>query len=340
MFYTKAVFQFLEDLRYLKNASEHTIRGYSLDFASFFDFMRCKIKQDQKPISNQQETGFYQLQQIHQIKDRLKKTSVNFALIDFDLEKINKWLIREFLAKLHSQGLKKRSLMRRISALRSFFRFCTKEKYLSFDPMETIESPKREKRLPRAISYEQVELFFKTPDIETYLGFRDRAIMELFYSSGLRLSELVALNRKDLDFLSLQVSVMGKGKKQRKVPMTSSATDWLKKYLNHPERKVETKEHKQQLDEKAVFLNRWGKRLTVRSVDRSFKDYLKKCGLAVDLTPHVIRHSIATHWLEKGMDLKTIQMLLGHSSLSTTTIYTSVSLKLKKDVYDKTHPRS
>ncbi len=325
MFYHQAVSNFLEHLRYLKNVSEHTIRGYTLDFEAFSYFMKQKLKKE-IPKSQPKKTK----------KEGIEKQEVE----SFELEKINKWLIREYLAFLHDKGLKNHTLMRKISSLRSFFYFCLREKYILLNPMETIESPKREKRLPKAIGYEQVEHFFNMPKTDSYLGFRDRAIMELFYSSGLRLSELVALNKKDLDFSNLMVSVMGKGKKQRRVPITAHAAKWVKDYLQSPERELKTKEHAAEEDESAVFLNKWGTRLTVRSIDRSFKEYLKQCGLAIDITPHVIRHSIATHWLEKGMDLKTIQMLLGHSSLSTTTIYTKVSLKLKKEVYDKFHPRA
>ena len=318
MFYNKAVSKFLDHLRYLKNGSEHTIRGYTLDFEAFAVFMQQKLQTEIKKKEDGSE----------------KKAE------SFELAKINKWLVREYLAFLHDKGLKNHTLMRKISSLRSFFRFCIREKYLALDPMETIESPKREKRLPRAIGYEQVEHFFKMPQTDSYLGFRDRSIMELFYSSGLRLSELTALNKKDVDFGNLMVSVMGKGKKQRRVPITAHAAKWVLEYLEHPERELKTKEHAAEEDKTAIFLNKWGTRLTVRSIDRSFKEYLKKCGLAIDITPHVIRHSIATHWLEKGMDLKTIQILLGHSSLSTTTIYTKVSLNLKKEVYDKFHPRA
>ena len=130
----------------------------------------------------------------------------------------------------------------------------------------------------------------------------------------------------------------GKGKKERVIPITKTAASWIVNYLSHAERGLDTPEHKAEEDEQAIFLNKWGKRITVRSVDRGFKDYLSKSGLAAKATPHTIRHTIATHWLEKGMDLKTIQTLLGHSSLATTTIYTQVSPKLKKEVYDKAHP--
>ncbi|MFA5250210.1 MAG: tyrosine recombinase XerC [Parachlamydiales bacterium] len=345
MLYQKALIDFLKHLRYLKNVSGHTLRNYSSDLLAFLNFFldkkggteKDRLSQRDLSVFWQQEPALERASGPKAVWAALEKKT---ALANGALEACDKWVLREYLAKLHSEGKKNRTLMRKISSLRSFFRFCLKEKYLSFDPMAAIESPKREKRLPRSIGYEQVELFFQMPDTGTYLGLRDRAIVELFYSSGLRLSELVGLDRDDLDLVGLQVKVRGKGRKERLLPITQNAAKWLLKYLNSPQRQLETKEHCREADGKAVFLNKWGTRLTARSVDRFFRFYLKKCGLAVDLTPHVIRHTIATHWLEKGMDLKTIQTLLGHSSLSTTTIYTSVSLKLKKAVYDKTHPRA
>jgi integrase/recombinase XerC len=162
--------------------------------------------------------------------------------------------------------------------------------------------------------------------------------MELFYSSGLRISELVGLNKPDFDTVNLTLRVKGKGKKERVIPITKNAAAWINSYLNHPERAMDSDRHQAEKNHDAIFLNKWGERLSVRSVDRNFQFFLKQSGLASKATPHTIRHTIATHWLENGMDLKTIQILLGHSSLSTTTIYTQVSTKLKKVVYDKAHP--
>jgi integrase/recombinase XerC len=156
--------------------------------------------------------------------------------------------------------------------------------------------------------------------------------MELFYSSGLRLSELVGMNKKDFDQKNSILQIYGKGKKMRQAPITDTASKWIIDYLKHPLR--------EELDSAAIFLNRFGKRLSSRSVDRNFANYLKQSGLSEKITPHTIRHTIATHWLEHGMDLKTIQLLLGHTSLATTTIYTHVSPKLKKEVYERTHPRA
>jgi len=194
--------------------------------------------------------------------------------------------------------------------------------------------------LPVSLNYEQLTQLFDQPDTSTYLGYRDRTIMELFYSSGLRVSELAALNRQDFDYENLTVKLRGKGKKERIIPITKNAADWIKSYLDHSERHHDSDMHMAQVDPHAIFLNKLGTRLTTRSVDRKFDHYLTQSGLAGKVTPHTIRHTIATHWLENGMDLKTIQVLLGHSSLATTTIYTQVSSKLKKKVYDETHPRA
>ncbi len=251
-----------------------------------------------------------------------------FAMfVDIDLAKVTKKEVRSYLATLP-----KKTILRNLSALRSFYKYAIREKQVEQSPLEEIASPKREKKLPVSITYEQVVHLLNQPDLSNYLGFRDRVIMELFYSSGLRLSELTGLNRKDFDRTAMILNIFGKGKKQRQAPITDNAAQWLVKYLSHPERNEQ--------DREAIFLNKWGTRLNPRSVDRNFAAYLRQSGLSERITPHTIRHTIATHWLEKGMDLKTIQLLLGHTSLATTTIYTHVSTKLKREVYDKTHPRA
>ena len=254
-------------------------------------------------------------------------------------ESVDKHVVRRYLAHLKMQGASKRTVMRHLASLRSFFKYLIKEKKIAENPTEEIGSPKPDKPLPKALSYSEVETLFKQPNTEKLLGFRDRCIMELFYSSGLRVSELVELNRSDFSFSSRSLRVRGKGKKERIAPLTSNVTKWIQDYLKHPVRYEEGKPYTQK-DSEAIFLNKWGERLSTRSVDRLFKGYLHQSGLAMRITPHTIRHTIATHWLENGMDLKTIQVLLGHSALSTTTIYTKVSPKLKQEVYKKTHPRA
>jgi integrase/recombinase XerC len=293
MDFSEAADRFLNYLRLSKGASEHTLRGYSIDFRSFAAFIRPETS---------------------------------------SLGAISKRLIRRYLADLYEKKVSNQTVLRRLSALRSFYKFALREKIVSENPLEEIDSPKKEKKLPHSMTYEQVLILFAQPDLSDYLGFRDRVIMELFYSSGLRLSELVGLNRNQLDAKNFVLSIYGKGKKMRQTPITESATQWILEYLNHPER--------EEKDCQAIFLNKWGTRLSARSVDRNFAAYLKASGLSDRITPHTIRHTIATHWLEHGMDLKTIQLLLGHTSLSTTTIYTHVSPKLKREVYEKTHPRA
>ncbi len=252
---------------------------------------------------------------------------------------IDKKLIRSYLGHLQMKGVSKRTVLRHLSSLRSLFKYLLKEKKIKENPAADIGSPKLDKLIPKALSYQEVEELFKQPDPSKLLGLRDRSIMELFYSSGLRISELAFLDRKDFNFKARSLRVKGKGKKERIVPITQNVAKWIQDYLGDPRRYEEGKPHVQK-DSNAIFLNKWGNRLSTRSIDRLFKTYLRKSGLAGNITPHTIRHTIATHWLEKGMDLKTIQVLLGHASLGTTTIYTQVSSKLKREVYERAHPRA
>jgi len=309
---------YLNYLEMVKNVSIHTMRNYAIDLDSFKDFIELNI-----------------------LKKKIKSNKIfKYQDSSFSIKDIDKWVVRNYLAYLFDKKMKNKTIQRRISSLRSFFKFLMKERKIKKNPLEDIQSPKKEKSLPNAISFDQVEHLFSMCNLQTYLGLRDRAIMELFYSSALRLSELADLDKEDLDEDNFLINVYGKGKKQRVVPITKTALSWVQKYLDHPSRLLDTKETKKQKDKIAIFLNKFGNRITVRSIDRNFKRYLVLSGLGAKITPHTIRHTIATHWLENGMDLKTIQMLLGHSNLSTTTVYTHVSTKLKRQVYDKTHPRA
>jgi integrase/recombinase XerC len=325
----KAAYHFLEYLRAVKNASEHTIRNYAIDLNALKHFLEQQVVQI-PPENFPEKINFEQTYE--------ERNTENDNLLI--LSKIDKKLLRRFLAHLIENQTHKRTVVRRLSSLRTFFKFCVRHNFLPKNPAEGLESPRLEKRIPVSLSYAQVQHLFDQPDTGDYLGFRDRCIMELFYSSGLRVSELVGLNRMDFDPKTLLIKLRGKGKKERIVPITKNAADWIVAYLDHPERHKDTDGHLAEVDPHAIFLNRLGTRLTTRSVDRKFDKYLTASGLAGKVTPHTIRHTIATHWLENGMDLKTIQMLLGHTSLATTTIYTHVSPKLKKQVYDRSHPRA
>jgi integrase/recombinase XerC len=252
---------------------------------------------------------------------------------------VDKKLIRNYLGHLQLKGVSKRTVLRHLSSIRSLFKYLLQKKKIHVNPAADIESPKLYRPNPKALSYQEIEELFKQPDTTKLLGLRDRSIMELFYSSGLRISELVSLSRFDFNFRGRSLKVKGKGKKERIVPMTQTAAKWIQNYLKDPRRYEKGKTYCEK-DPEAIFLNKWGNRLTTRSIDRLFKNYLRKSGLARNITPHTIRHTIATHCLEKGMDLKTIQVLLGHSSLGTTTIYTRVSTKLKREAYERAHPRA
>lgn len=302
--FEEAKSKFVEHLRVIKNASEHTIRNYQIDLNALHDYLIQT--QDQNPA----------------------------------LDTIDRKVIRGFLAYLTAKHQNKKTIVRRLSTLRTFFKFSFENKLIPTNPMEAIDTPKLEKKIPSSLTYEQVLRLFEMPDTTTILGFRDRVIMELFYSSGLRVSELIGLNRTDFHAKDLLLKVKGKGKKERIVPITMSASQWIQNYLDHPERHQDGEDHQGEQDHEAIFLNKHGTRLTTRSVDRNFSQYMKGSGLAGKATPHTIRHTIATHWLENGMDLKTIQVLLGHSSLATTTIYTKVSTGLKEKVYKAAHPRA
>lgn len=323
-------YKFLEYLKSIKNASEHTIRNYCIDLNAFKHHFEKNTLQDHAPEELPEKIYFDRSYHARrQDKDTL-----------LDLKTIDRLLIRSFISEMSLDQQNKRTIARRISSLRTFFRFVFNEKYLDHNPIEEIESPKLEKSIPLTLTYLQVQQLLDLPSIGSYLGFRDRTIMELFYSSGLRVSELVGLNREDFDPENLLIHLRGKGKKERVVPITKNAAEWIKSYLEHPQRYIEIDGHLPQKDPQAVFLNKLGTRLTARSVDRNFDEYLRASGLAGKATPHTIRHTIATHWLENGMDLKTIQELLGHTTLATTTIYTQVSSTLKKKVYDAAHPRA
>lgn len=327
--YASTAQQFLKYLIAIKNASEHTIRNYAIDLNA----LKIYIEKRHLPNKKTEELP----EKIHH-EISAERNPERDALIPLSM--IDRKIIRGFLAELMINGSNKKTVVRRLSSIRTFFKYAFSHHLIGFNPTEELETPKIEKKIPVSLTYDQVLKLFEQPGIDTLLGFRDRVIMELFYSSGLRVSELAALNRNDFDPQNLLVKLKGKGKKERVIPITKNAADWIKRYVDHPQRHISTDGHQAQIDNNAIFLNKRGTRLTTRSIDRNFDRYLKGSGLAGKVTPHTIRHTIATHWLENGMDLKTIQVLLGHSSLATTTIYTQVSTQLKKKVYDQSHPRA
>ena len=248
------------------------------------------------------------------------------------LEKIDYLFLRKYLAVLKEKNLGNRTVGRHLSALRSFFRFLCREGYLKTNPILMLSSPKLDKHLPSFMTEEEVTQLIESvlpKDNNDELGLRNRAILETFYSSGLRISELVSLSVDDVDFIAGIVKAMGKGKKERVVPIGEIALSAVRKYLD-----------KRKKQSNAVFLNKNGKRISTRGVRDVVEKYLKIAGIRRGVSPHTFRHSFATHLLNRGADLRTVQELLGHANLSTTQIYTHLTTEKLKNVYDKAHPHA
>lgn len=287
----KYIEKFIRYLDIEKNYSSHTILNYRLDLEDFKKFVG-----------------------------------------DTALEKIDYLTLRKYLAVLKERNLTTRTVGRRLSALRSFFKFLTRDGYLKINPILSLSSPKLQKHLPAFMTEEEVtkliESAFAKNEVDER-GLRDRAILETFYSTGMRISELVGLNLPDVDFIGGIVKVMGKGKKERIVPIGDTAIKTIRKYLE---------KRKKQND--VLFLNKSGKRITSRGVRNIVSKYIHLAGIKPGVSPHTFRHSFATHLLNRGADLRTVQELLGHVNLSTTQIYIHLTTERLKSVYDKAHPRA
>lgn len=243
--------------------------------------------------------------------------------------------IRSFLALLKDKNYSKSTISRKLACIRSFFKYLAREDVIKTNPSAGIATPKREKRLPDFLEPAEVVQLIEAPDAGTWEGKRDRAILETLYSSGLRVSELVGLNQDDLDFFSGLVRVRGKGKKERIVPLGQAALKSIQEYTQQKPPKVRDNGLK-----KPLYLNRSGGRLTDRSVRRMILKYCRGTGLKKEVSPHMLRHSFATHMLDNGADLRSVQELLGHENLSTTQIYTHVTTKRLKEAYEAAHPRA
>ena len=244
--------------------------------------------------------------------------------------------VRAFLAFLNDQNYSKATSARKLATLRSFYKFLVRRGRIETSPVTAIRTPKQEKRLPRFLDSDQIETLLNCPDTNTMLGARDRAILETLYSSGLRVSELVALNFSDVDFLGEVLHIRGKGKKERVTPVGASALQALQRYLTFRD----SDPRKPNFDPQALFINKHGQRLSTRSVRRKLDKYLLQAGLDPRISPHTLRHSFATHMLNNGADLRVVQELLGHQSLSTTQVYTHLTTSQMKHVYDNAHPEA
>ncbi len=300
--------QFLQHLKYERNVSKHTYRNYKSDLKQFCDHI-SPPGPDGKPVGA--------------------------AVTDID-----HITIREWMSRLHSEDKKKTSIARKLASLRTFFQFLVREGKLEVNPARLVATPRIERKLPTHLTMEDAIRFIETPDLETDLGKRDRAILEFIYATGLRVGELVSLNLRDIDFKEKLVRVTGKRKKQRILPFGEPALQSLMYYLNESRPIFLDNCPPAERDERAVFLNYQGTRITTRSVGRMVDKYIKKCSDIKNISPHSLRHSFATHLLDSGADLRDIQELLGHARLSTTQIYTHVSMEKLIEVYDKSHPKA
>ena len=255
---------------------------------------------------------------------------------EVELSEVTTLELRRFVAELQQAGYAKSTISRKLACLRSFFRFAVREGWVEANIAKPLRNPRAGRKLPHFLSAEEIARLLESPPSTSASGVRDRAILETMYSAGLRVSELVGLSIEDIDFSAGLVRVRGKGRKERLSPLGSYAQKAIKKWLSQREPNPKaTREHAS-----AVFLNRFGNRLTSRSVGRMLEKYLKQCGLDQRTSPHTLRHSFATHLLDRGADIRSVQELLGHKSLITTQIYTHVSTERLREVYESAHPRA
>lgn len=252
---------------------------------------------------------------------------------------VDRVLVRAYLADLRKRGLSRRTQSRKLAALNSFFRYLRREGLIAGNPLAGLHGPKLEKRLPMVLSSERVASLIESADPSSPSGQRDRAILELFYSSGLRVGELVSLRVGDVDFYEGTVRVWGKGSRERIVPLGSEAERSLKVYLEWGRPEL-MRRGRRQRSEEALFLNCRGGRLTARGARNIVYKYASRIGFLEKVSPHTFRHSFATHLLDGGADLRVVQELLGHASLSTTQIYTHVTRERLRTVYMRAHPRA
>lgn len=243
--------------------------------------------------------------------------------------------IMAYLASLQKQGRSTATIARRLASLKAFYQYLVQENRLTADPTADLESPKQQKRLPRVLTVKEVELLLNQPDVTCATGRRDKAMLELLYATGIRVSEIISLDVLDVNLAAGIVRCMGKGSKERIVPIGSTAVRALQAYLGRGRSELV-----RETAEPALFVNHHGRRLTRQGFWKIVKKYAKEARIQKRITPHTFRHSFATHLLENGADLRSVQEMLGHADISTTQIYTQVTRSHLKDVYSRTHPRA
>lgn len=336
----KIVDEFLHYLLDDRHFSPYTARCYGVDLRQYVEYITDELNIHTTP---QQETEALRrrLEGLNasggdgeHIVATLGAATITAVMLDADVA-----AIRKFLERLAEQSYSPATMARKIATLRSFHRWLEKRGLITVNPMLMIRTPKQAKRLPKAINVEQVEKLLAAPNDNNLLGARDRAILETLYSTGIRVSELVGINRGDVDEPGQALIVMGKGKKERIVPLGSHALAAIRHYATILDR--DRAAAGQGPDPAApLFINKHGGRLSTRSVRRKVSKYLTEAGLDPTISPHTLRHSFATHLLDNGADLRSVQELLGHQSLSTTQVYTHLTAQRMRDVYNDAHPRA
>ena len=310
---------FLDYIESQRNFSAHTLRSYTADLTQFCRFL---LAMQDGPAACATLT----IQSLPALEEAHVET-INARLLS-----IEPMEVRAFLAMMRNSGYSKATSARKLASLRSLYKYLVRQGHLSASPVSVIRTPRQDRRLPKCLDIRQIEGLLSAPDPATLLGARDRAILETIYSAGLRISELVALNVEDLDEFGGALRIRGKGKKERLAPLGGCAVAALKAYLQ-----MRSDATDRELSG-ALFVNRNGQRLTGRSIRRKLDKYLQAAGISASVSPHVLRHSFATHMLDAGADLRSVQEMLGHESVSTTQIYTHLTTRRLQEAYNKAHP--
>ncbi|MFH1678982.1 MAG: tyrosine recombinase XerC [Candidatus Omnitrophota bacterium] len=309
--------KFLRYLEIERNYSSHTLLNYQADLESFANFLNPKKDKDSAKVNPVRNT------------DSHGRTKISNGAEEVPLEKIDYLNLRRYLAHLKEKNFKPRSIARKLSCLRSFFKFLCRDGYLKDNPALSLSAFRLDKHLPKFLTEEEVNKLLQFPQSTDERSLRDRAILEMFYSTGIRISELVGLDIEDVDFISGVAKVKGKGKKERLAPVGEYALKAVQAYLDKSKRQSH-----------ALFLNKNGSRLTTRGTGNIVRKYIRLASLRQGISAHSLRHSFATHLLNRGADLRSVQELLGHANLSTTQIYTHLTTEKLKSVYDQAHPRA
>lgn len=294
----KSVQEFLKYIIKQKNYSENTSKSYEIDILEF--------------------------------KEYLNKEGINYLDIDYDF-------IKGYLMELYNKKLSRNSVARKLSSLRSFYKYLFNNDLIKTNPFKYVSTPKKEKRLPKYLGVEELEIIFNTPNTNIPLGQRDRVILEVLYATGIRVSELVNIKIFDIDFYKNEIKILGKGNKERISHFGDYCLEAINMFMNDGRKKLLEKHH---TTCEYLIINEKGKQITTRGVEKIIDSIVKKASLKKHVSPHMLRHSFATHLLNEGCDIRTVQELLGHESLETTQVYTHVSNERLREVYLKCHPRS